>query len=510
MKLNLSYCLILTISIIINKPQIVLSQPDKNLVNIPAEQIIDKIRGGMLGQIIGNLNGLPHEMVYINEPGNVKNFVPSLKNGAWTDDDTDFEWVYITEMQKHRNAFLPSDTIFRLWKERINRRIWCSNRFARHLMDLGIKPPYTGYITLNPWAEFNISGQFLCETFGLIAPIMPQTAARIALNYTRVTIDQEPAQTTQFFTSMIATAFQESDIETILKAGIAALDPESEILKIVGDIRQWYDMYPNDWKETRRLLKEKYTLENGGIRDKNGFRLNTGAIIAALLYGNGDFQETLKMSFNFGWDADCNAATAGTIIGVIKGYRWMLSQGWDIVDRYRNVTRDHMPMDETITSYCDRLVDVFEIQNEKNGGKKAVINNTVVYQINAEISSPVTFNSSLTDQKKSLLQELKPTIISNIQTGSRKEKAKSAYLAVVLDLSNELSEKFPVEWKEATLELSGYFKIMKNIFNGASFKGMDDMKEKFITAGFKPPRRIFTDDEIYGDEYWKVPDELYE
>ena len=49
---------------------------------------------------------------------------------------------------------------------------------------------------------------------------------------------------------------------------------------------------------------------------------------------------------------------AGTIVGVLRGYRSMLSQGWKIVDRYRNTTRDGMPMDETISSYADRVIDL--------------------------------------------------------------------------------------------------------------------------------------------------------
>ena len=78
-----------------------------------------------------------------------------------------------------------------------------------HVMqeDFGFEPPFTGSTALNPWAEFNISGQFLCESFGLISPTMPQTASRIGLHYTRVAIDDEPAQATQLFCTMIALAF---------------------------------------------------------------------------------------------------------------------------------------------------------------------------------------------------------------------------------------------------------------------------------------------------------------
>ena len=44
-----------------------------------------------------------------------------------------------------------------------------------------MEPSGYGIRVFNPWAEFNISGQFLCETYGLISPAMPQTAAKIGL-----------------------------------------------------------------------------------------------------------------------------------------------------------------------------------------------------------------------------------------------------------------------------------------------------------------------------------------
>ena len=182
---------------------------EPTIITIPAETVADKIRGGLLGMMIGNMDGWPYEFKFYEKHGDVQTYLPSLPEGAETDDDTDFEWVYIYNMQKTRNAYVPYDEINRYWISSINRGIWCSNRYARYLMDLGIKPPYTGSVNLNPWAEFNVSGQFLCETFGLVAPAMPQTASKIGLHYTRVAIDNEPAQTTQLFTSMISTAFIE-------------------------------------------------------------------------------------------------------------------------------------------------------------------------------------------------------------------------------------------------------------------------------------------------------------
>jgi len=59
------------------------------------------------------------------------------------------------------------------------------------------------------------------------------------LNYMRVAIDLEPAQRSQLFCTMIATAFVTDDIEEILDAGVAALDPRSVIREIVAEVRAW-------------------------------------------------------------------------------------------------------------------------------------------------------------------------------------------------------------------------------------------------------------------------------
>lgn len=482
---------------------------------VPVEIIVDKIRGGLLGQILGNLNGLPHEMQHIENPYEVNNYLPSLPQGAWSDDDTDFEWVYVLEMQKRREVFLSDDIITELWKERINKRIWSSNRFARHLMDIGIKPPYTGYTTFNPWAEFNVSGQFLCETFGLIAPGMPQFAAKMGLNYTTVTINNEPAQTTQLFTGMIATAFVEDDIEEILTAGIAQLDKSSDIFKIVQDARSWHQQYPDNWLKARLLLRDKYTQENGRVRDFNGHELNTGAIILSLLYGKGDFVESLKLAFGMGWDADCNAATVGTIVGVMNGYRKMLSdndrfgQPWQIVDRYKNVTRDNMPDDETITSFADRIIELFEMVNEEKGGSKKVKNNVMVYQIPIEQPASVLPIYSIAEQTRSLQAEFDQQIEEDLLKGNREERARAAYLAICLDMDDNLSKKYKKEWKQACYDLSGYWKIMNNIFFG-DFEGLTQFRRKFQSAGFVSLSKQFEDDQIYNDQtVWKEPKALY-
>ena len=483
---------------------------ETQMITLPAALVVDKIRGGVLGMMIGNMNGGPYEFKNYEQYGDVKTYVPSLPEGARTDDDTDFEWVYIYYMQKTRNAYLPYDDISAYWQKNMNAGIWCANRYARYLMDLGIQPPLTGTVALNPWSSFNLSGQFICESFGLVAPAMPQTAAKIGLHYTRVSIDNEPAQTTQLFTSMISTAFVESDINKILDAGVASLDPKSIIVQIIADVRKWHRQNPGNPAETHRLLHAKYELKDALTRNRNGSELNTAAVIAALLYGNGNFSETIRQSMNFGYDADCNCTTLGTLLGTIYGDRSMLNEGWQITDRYKNTTRDSMPMDETITGFADRIVDVFEMVNQENGGNKAIENNVVVYHIPIEKPASVMKLLTSDEEKSTIKNELQHCILPDLLSGKRKEMARAAYLAISLDLAEGLKDKYPTPWKEACFDLSGYWKVMSNIFHSDGFKSLVELKGKFIAAGFVPLNEAPEDETIYKDmQAWKDPGKLY-
>jgi len=458
------------------------------MIEMPGEVLRDKIKGGLLGQMLGNLNGLPHELNYISEPGQVTDYVPSLPEGAWTDDDTDFEWVYVVEMQRRDQILLPPDAIAQLWQERINRRIWCSNQYARQLMDLGLEPPWTGSELLNPWAGFNISGQFLCESFGLIAPGMPQTASRIGLNYTRVAIDGEPAQTTQLFDTMIASAFVTTNIQELVASGLAAVDPGSQVAQIVRDVQSWHAEHPDDWRATRALLKDKYTLHGGDMRDRNGYELNTGATIAALLYGAGDFAATLQCAFNLGWDCDNSAATAGTIVGVLRGHGWMMAQGWRIVDRYRNTTRDEMPMDETISRFAERLTDLAEKVIRDAGGERTFPGAEAVYRIPIQEPDCVLLMDDPAGRAESVRAFWRTSVEDGLlRAGDGQTRARSAYLAICLDLAPSLQREHPEAWRAAIQALSGYENVAQVLYHHSNVPTARALQAKAAAAGLARP-----------------------
>lgn len=457
-------------------------------VEMSADVLEDKIRGGLLGQILGNLNGLPHENKYCQDPGAVTDYTPSLPEGAWTDDDTDIEWVYITEMDRSGKVLLAPARIRELWTKHINRGIFCANAYARELMKLGMEPPLTGRIAVNPWSVFNISGQFICESFGLIAPAMPQTASRIGMHYTHVAIDGEPTQQTQLCATMIAVAFVEDDLQKILEAGLDATDPASTVHTLTRDVQRWWNEHPDDWKATRLAIKKKYMHHNCEVRDMNGYELNTASTIGALLYGKGDPAETLRMAFNFGWDADNNAATAATIVGIIKGRRWMDAQGWKIKDAYRNTTRDAMPGDETITGFGDKLVALARRVILEQGGEAMEINGKPGLRIRREQPAVLAKLPRPLDRSDELPAQLTNQLERDIR-GAESGRASAAYLAVSLGLADEFARRMPVEWPAAIEALKRHPRILFAVFTSPEPSGQT-LKKRFQAAGLTKPDQL--------------------
>jgi len=466
------------------------SQPG-TVTEIPAGVLEDKIRGGFLGQLVGDLNGLVHEMKYIAEPGNVAEYTPALPDGGWTDDDTDIEWPYLIEIQKSGAILLPYPRIAEIWRKHINRRIWCSHLYLRQLLDLGIEPPLTGKIEFNPWADFNLSGQFVSESWGLISPGMPQTAARIGIHYTHVSIDGEAIQSTQLMDAMLATAFLTSNMETILDAGAAAVDPGSVMRQIIADVRHWSSQYPNDWRATRRLTKEKYCRYGGqDMRDRNGVWLNGASTLSALIYGDGDFVQTVRHAFNFGWDADNNAAASGAILGVIKGNRSLSSQGWNIKDRYRNTSRDELPQDETITSYAGRLLAVAEANIVRQGGSKVTSNGRLVYRIPVEVPANVEPLPDLEKHRAALRTQARGQIETGMAAGAgSRDQARAAYLAICLDFASEMKQRYPEPWSQALRSLTGYPRVLQVMFFESPIPAGESIRQKAIAAGLVKPAR---------------------
>ncbi len=376
---------------------------------IAVEEYEEKVYASWLGQIIGNIYGLPHENAYIEQPGpetfpyGYQRNLEALKvhDGAFSDDDTDFEYLYLLQMEKHG----PEPTYKALaeaWMHHVRDRVWLANRAALGLMHYGFEPPVTGMKAHNPhW--FQIDPQLVNEIWAVTAPGMIAYAVDKSAWAARITDDDWGIEPTMFYGAMYAAAFFESDVYELVEIGLRAMPEGSRFSRTVEEMKSLYAKYPTDWKSARQEMAEMYyhnePIDTRTIWNAN---LNGAAGILALLYGEGDFQKTLDLSCAMGFDADNQAATMSGLLGLAQGMKGLPQDllfplpelGWQepFNDRYKNVTRHDMP-DAGLKDMARRMARQGEAIILEHGGQKVSEQGIDYYLINpaADFSIPLEF-----------------------------------------------------------------------------------------------------------------------
>ena len=350
---------------------------------IEVNELRDKIEAAWIGQMIGNIYGLPHEGKYVKEPGPenwpygyTKNIEKLKKyDGAFSDDDTDVEYMYILQMQK----FGPEPSYAQLrdaWMYHIRDRVWLANRGALGLMHFGYTPPFTGNKNLNPhW--FQIDPQLINEVWAFTAPGMIDYAASKSDWVARITSDEWGVEPTIHYGAMYSAAFFEKDINKLIQIGLKELPAGCRYANTVNEMIALHAKYPHDWKAAWREIAQKYYIDEPDMTKTIwNANLNGACAILALLYGEGDFQRTLDLACALGFDADNQAATLAGLMGVINGMKglpqnlYLPVEGWKepFNNNYINITRFDLPnakisdiVDQTLKSTLDLVV--------KKGGK---------------------------------------------------------------------------------------------------------------------------------------------
>lgn len=360
--------------------------PSGDVRTLTMAEYESKVAGFWLGQLVGNIYGLSHEFQYLDEPGPDTfplGYGTALDRaievgGAFSDDDTDLEYMYLLQMEQH--GVEPTyGQLTEAWKYHIRDRIWAANRVALTLMHHGYNPPATGSQANNPrW--FEIDPQLVNEIWAVTAPGMTDYAVQKTAWAARITNDDFGIEPALFYAALISEGFFESDIPTLIEFGKSKLPAEGRFRGVIDEMQALHASHPDDWKAARAELAARY----GGRQSYNEYgwepidaTLNGAAAVLALLYGQGDIQRTLDLACSMGWDADNQAATLTGLLGLIHGADALPDAllrpvpGWEkpFNDRYVNVSRHDLP-DASIEDQIRRLVAQGIRVVESRGGSR--------------------------------------------------------------------------------------------------------------------------------------------
>jgi len=302
--------------------------PDR--ISFTPDELMDKIKGGWAGQTIGVVYGAPVEFKYQGslipdyqkipwEEGYVK-YWWDKKPGLFDDVYTDLNFVNIFE-QNGMNVSI--DTIAHKWAE-TSYHLAHANQASRYNILNGILPPESGYWKNNPHAD-DIDFQIEADFIGLMAPAMVNQATNIADRVGHIMNSGDGWYGGVYVSALYSLAFACDDVNSLVKEAIKTIPLNTQFHECISDVIKWHREYPDDWKATWFEIEKKWNRDVGcpkGVYLSFNIdaKINSAYVPLALLYGGGDFTRSVEIAARCGQDADCNPATAGGVIGVLKGY----------------------------------------------------------------------------------------------------------------------------------------------------------------------------------------------
>jgi ADP-ribosylglycohydrolase len=191
----------------------------------------------------------------------------------------------------------------------------------------GIPAPRSGSIEQNGSAVAEqIGGQIFIDTWGLVCPGNPDLAAKYAEKAAGVTHGGNGIYGGIFVASCIAYAFEEKNIRKIIEKGLSYIPQDCEYTRTVRAVMAYHDNNPKNWRDCFGYIFENF----GYDRYPGNCHIipNIAVMILGLLYGEGDFSNTINITNMCGWDTDCNVGNVAAIMGVVCGLEGIDYEKW--------------------------------------------------------------------------------------------------------------------------------------------------------------------------------------
>jgi hypothetical protein len=345
--------------------------PDPAKKRIELTALKDKIRGGWAGQMIGVTYGAPTEFQYLERlvpEENIPAWSPERVHEALNQDDLYVDITLAEVLDEHGLDATTED--FGAFFRQAGYSLWHANLAGRRALRRGVPATESGTPRHNVHAN-DIHFQIEADFIGLMTPGMPQASNELCERAGRVMNSGDGLYGGMFVSAMYSAAFFESDPRRIVEAGLAVLSPESPYAQVIADVLGWSSEYPEDWIRVWELIDETWNqrepCSQGALDPFNiDAKINGAYVALGLLYGRGDFAETMKIATRAGQDSDCNPATAAGILGVVLGYDGIpaeFTSGIDeIADEPFSYTRS------SFRSVVDRTLERAVAVAERHGG----------------------------------------------------------------------------------------------------------------------------------------------
>ena len=344
-------------------------------------ELRDKVLACWLGKNIGGTLGAPFE--WMRRVNDVSFYTQDLGGEPLPNDDLDIQLLWLIALEE-RGVEMDAHTLAEYWTLYVTPH-WNEYGTAKINMRAGLMPPLCG-VRGNDY-KHSCGAYIRSEIWACIAAGNPHLAAHYALQDAMLDHgDGEGTYAEVFCAAMESAAFVQNDLRKLLDIGLSFI-PES--CGVAGATRLAIECYDKKmtWREARDEMLRQYRggtaqstmaaedLERGFGDGVLGYDApdNIGITVIGLLYGEGDFAQTICIAVNCGEDTDCTAATAGALFGIMHGSaaipaEWIAPIGRKIKTACLNLGElgnygDRLPA--TVDELTDRTVKIARLASAR-------------------------------------------------------------------------------------------------------------------------------------------------
>lgn len=273
-------------------------------MTITFEEYYNKLKACYLGKVIGGTLGQPYEGKL--GPHNLTYYDP-VPSAMVANDDLDLQIVWLECIKQ--NGF-P-----------VNRKhladYWKYIRFgpdeygvAIYNIREGLSAPISGWY--NNKFNAGMGAAIRSELWAALAPGNPDLAIALAREDACVDHFGDGIYASLFITAIESSAYLTNDFEKLISVGLSYIPSDSRLAMGIKDTISWWNE-SHDCLDVRQKILDKY-----GVLNWTDVTINLCFIILAWMGGGGNFGKSICLAANMGYDADCTAATLGSVLGIIN------------------------------------------------------------------------------------------------------------------------------------------------------------------------------------------------
>jgi len=315
-----------------------------NNVSFKDDFLFDRILGGWLGRSAGCMLGKPvekhprekiREILKSNNTWPLSNYITAKgipdevkSTFSWNrhsgveslreniecmaeDDDLNYPMLNLKVVESYGLGF-TTENIGTTWLDLMPvMSTFTAERIAYYNLLSGYLPPKTA-TKRNPYREW-IGAQIRADMWGWLAPGDPKRSAELSWRDGRLSHVRNGLYGEMFFAAVLSNSFTEDTPKDAMQKALSFIPQKSRFADAIH-FAMSLEKKTDNWETALDLLQEKYGHYHW-VHTIN----NAALVTAALIFGKGNYEQSICNVVMGGWDTDSNGATVGSIVGTILG-----------------------------------------------------------------------------------------------------------------------------------------------------------------------------------------------